>query len=206
MHAAPAFHDTDPQRLAERLAAYPFALIIAVDAGRPLVAHAPVLFDAGVLRFHLSRKNPVTAALRTSGRALVVATGPDAYVSPDWYDTADQVPTWNYVSVEVEGAVKPLDDDRTATLLDDLSARFESELAPKPPWTRARMSDGRFDAMLGAIQGFSLSADRIEGVRKLNQNKSAAAQAGVVDALRARGGTSNRAIADLMNDIAESAQ
>ena len=68
--------------------------------------------------------------------------GPDAYISPDWYGTPDQVPTWNYLAVEAEGPLRRLDEDELTQLLDDLSAEHEARLAPKPAWTRAKMSAG----------------------------------------------------------------
>ena len=70
------------------------------------------------------------------GRGVSLAA--DAYVSPDWYESADQVPTWNYVTVEAEGPIVALDEAGLVTLLDDLSAQEEARLAPKPPWTRRR--------------------------------------------------------------------
>ena len=119
---------------------------ICIDG--PMVVHAPVVV-AGPdrLRFHVSRANRAAAAL-DGARALVSCMGPDAYVSPDWYGTPDQVPTWNYLSVEADGPLRRLDEAELAGLLDDLSAAHEARLAPKPPWTRGKMTPGRFEAML----------------------------------------------------------
>ena len=93
------------------------------------------------LRFHVARGNRAAAAL-DGARALVSCLGPDAYISPDWYGTPDQVPTWNYLAVEAEGPLRRLDETSCAPLLDDLSAEHEARLAPKPAWTRAKMSPG----------------------------------------------------------------
>lgn len=102
-----------------------------------------------------------------------MVTGPDAYVSPDWYAAADQVPTWNYVSVEAEGPVRVMEREETTVLLDDLAAHFEAGLAPKPAWTRAKMAPARFEAMLSAIVGYEMRVERLIGVAKLSQNKPA---------------------------------
>lgn len=200
MHPQSAFHETDPARLAAFVAERGLALIVGVRDGRPLVAHAPVLLDSARLRFHLSRANPLAAALTASGRALAVVTGPEAYVSPDWYGLADQVPTWNYRSAEIEGPVRVLDAPAAASLLDDLSAAFEARLAPKPPWTRAKMSPGRFEAMLGGVVAFEMAVERLEGVRKLSQNKPAEAQAALAEALAAIGGEDAEALVRLMRE------
>lgn len=188
MHANRNFIETNAAILASRIAQAPLAVVIAPDRdGRPLVAHAPALIDFDAegarLRFHLARANPCADALRACGRAVLVFTGPNAYVSPDWYGAPDQVPTWNYASVEAEGPAAALDEAGTTHLLDDLTRFFEARLAPKPPWTRAKMSAGAFHRMLGAIVAFEVRPDRFEGVVKFGQNKSAAARAGVVRAL-----------------------
>lgn len=136
--------------------------------------------------------------LERAGRALVVVTGPDAYVSPDWYGQPDQVPTWNYLSAELEGAVRALDLSDSAVLLDDLSVTFEARLAPKPPWTRGKMDPARFEALLRGIRSFEMTVDRFEGTAKLSQNKSAQAVAGVAEALAALGDANAQAVSRLM--------
>jgi transcriptional regulator len=157
-----------------------------------------VLLDGRRLRFHLARSNPVTPALLDGAAAVAAVPGADAYISPDWYGIDDQVPTWNYQSVEAEGPVATLDEDGLIRLLDDLSAHFEGRLAPKPPWTRAKMSPGRFEAMLPAIVGFEMTAVRLEGVSKLSQNKPAPAIAQAAAQLAERSEAGAAEIAGLM--------
>jgi transcriptional regulator len=141
-----------------------------IAAEGPALVHAPVLV-AGPdrIRFHVSRGNRATLAGR---RAIVSVLGPEGYVSPDWYGTDDQVPTWNYLAVEAEGPLRELDEAELAGLLDGLSAAHEARLAPKPEWTRTKMSPGRFEGMLKAIVGYELAIEDLRGTRKLGQNKS----------------------------------
>jgi len=142
---------------------------ICVDG--PALVHAPVVVHApDRLRFHVARGNRAAAQLG-GARAILSCLGPDAYVSPDWYGTSDQVPTWNYLAVEAEGPLRRLDEEELAALLDTLSADHEMRLAPKPEWTRAKMTPGRFEAMLKAIIGFELTVEQWRGTRKLGQNK-----------------------------------
>ncbi|MDO9336023.1 MAG: FMN-binding negative transcriptional regulator [Caulobacter sp.] len=198
MHPAPLFRETDEGVLAARVMAAPFALICASDGGRPVAAHAPVLLDGRRLRFHLSRANPVARALTEGEVALAVVTGPHAYISPDWYGLEDQVGTWNYLSVELEGPARILGVGETATLLDDLSDRFETELLPKPVWTRDKMSPGRFESLLKMIVGYEVRVERFEGITKLGQNKPAEVRAKVAEALEAVGETD---VAGLMSGL-----
>jgi transcriptional regulator len=165
---------------------------ICVDG--PFVVHAPVVVDpSGRLRFHVARGNRATAGLE-GVRAIVSCLGADAYVSPDWYGTDDQVPTWNYVAVEAEGPLRRLDEAELTQLLDDLGAEHEARLAPKPVWTRAKMSPGRFDGMLKAIVGFEMEIDALRGTLKLGQNKSEAERRGAAEGLAPY----NSAVAELM--------
>lgn len=198
MHPATTFHVHDEAALAALVEARGLALIIGVRDGRPLVAHTPVIGSPGRLRFHLSAANGLVAALRDGGWAMAVVNGPDAYVSPDWYAAADQVPTWNYLSVEIEGAVRAMDPRETSRLLDDLAARFEARLAPKPPWTRAKMTPARFEAMLRGIVGFDMTIERMAGIAKLSQNKPPAEIARVAAALAERRDEGSRRIAAAM--------
>lgn len=187
MHPANAFHVADEAALLAHLATFPFCTIAAVVDGRPVVAHAPVVVRRSgqglALDFHLSRGNVLAAAIPGGFRAVLVSLAADAYVSPDWYADKDQVPTWNYVSVEAEGPVTPLDGTGLVALLDDLSAQEEGRLAPKPPWTRGKMSEGKFERMLGGIIGARLAVERLEGTTKLSQNKPQSDRAGVIAAL-----------------------
>ncbi|MEZ5952725.1 MAG: FMN-binding negative transcriptional regulator [Hyphomonas sp.] len=210
MHPAHLFHEPDPDILLHRIAAHPFALVTAVRDGRPVAAHTPALAgregDAVRLRFHLSKANPVTEALVGGAPALLVFTGAHAYVSPDWYGMEDQVPTWNYVSVEAEGVAAPVDDAAARQLLDDLSVAHETPLLPKPVWRLAKMTPAKLDALLRGIVAFDLVPSRFEGITKLSQNKPAAARDGVIDALDATKRDYDVALADEMRRIQKQVQ
>ena len=154
---------------------------ICVDG--PAAVHAPVIVATpDRIRFHVSRANRAAASL-DGARALVSCLGPDAYISPDWYGTPDQVPTWNYVAVEAEGPLRRLDEEELVQLLDDLGAEHEARLAPKPAWTRDKLSPERFNGLLKAIVGYELTIEALRGTRKLGQNKQEAERAGAADGL-----------------------
>lgn len=180
MHPNRAFAWEDREAMLALVADIAFCTI-CVDG--PALVHAPVIV-AGPdrLRFHVARSNKAASAL-DGARAIVSCLGPDAYVSPDWYGTPDQVPTWNYLAVEAEGPLRRLADDELAALLDDLSAAHEARLLPKIQWTRAKMSPGRFEAMLKAITGFEMTIEDLRGTRKLGQNKKDGERRGAADGL-----------------------
>lgn len=195
MHPNRAFEWRDREAMLTFVADIAFCMI-AVDG--PFVVHTPVIVDPpDRLRFHVANGNRAAKALQ--GRAIISCLGPDAYISPDWYGTADQVPTWNYLAVEAEGPLRRLDESELATLLDDLSAAHEARLAPKPAWTRAKMTPGRFEAMLKAITGYELTIEALRGTRKLGQHKKPAERAGAADGLAPY----HPALATLMREAGE---
>lgn len=164
-----------------------FAHVFLAMAERPMVVHVPVAVDAaGNLLFHLARRNRAMP-IADGTRAIASFGGPGAYISPDWYDSADQVPTWNYVVAEAEGVVTPLDDAQLIAHLDAASHAQEHRLAPKPEWTRDKMDPRRFDAMRAAIQGFVLTTSEWRGTAKLSQNKFIADLRGAIAGLRGAG-------------------
>lgn len=180
MHPDRRFRVDDRAALLTLLAEQPFCTLSTLHDGRPAVAHAPVVIrgEGAAVDFHLSRGN-VLADLADGTPAVLTALAGDAYVSPDFYVSEDQVPTWNYRMVEAEGLLTRLTDAETVALLDDLSAQEEARLLPKRPWTRGKMTPGRFEAMVRGIVGFRLTVGRLEGIAKLSQNKSADDRAGV---------------------------
>ena len=192
MHPNPLFR-SDPATLLERAAAIGLAhLFVATPLG-PMVAHAPVTRHGERLRFHIARANRLHAHL-DGAQVLASLSAPDGYVSPNWYERpGNQVPTWNYLSVEVEGIARALPE---AALLEQLDALADGH-EPRPgPWTRAKTDPAAIAAMLRAIEGFEIEVTAIRGTTKLSQNKNAADLQGVIAGLRQAG---NAALANAMD-------
>jgi len=176
-----------------------FAAIFANTPDGPRVAHTPIVLsdDRTTLQFHLARGNALTRHL-DGANALAVVQGPDAYVSASWYAEADQVPTWNYVTIEMEGLARKLDDSALVALLDTLSAQHEARVGANPPWTRAKMNPALFSKMTGAITGFEMRIAAWRPTIKLSQNKSADERARVIEGVEATG---HGALAQLMRHL-----
>ncbi len=114
--------------------------------------------------------------------------GPDGYITPNWYiEPAGSVPTWNYVSAEIDGTARLLDEESLINQLDVLASLHEPRVAPDRPWTRDKMPEERFRAMLKAITGFEVTIEAIRGTTKLSQNKNDAEVARVIAGLRDTG-------------------
>jgi transcriptional regulator len=187
MHPNRKFHITDRQAMAALLRELGFGVLFVATAQGPRAVHVPVLIEGDRLRFHVSRGNEVHSALAAGADALFVANGPHAYISPEWYGLEDRVPTWNYVAIELEGRVRMLEPEALVDLLDDLSADRELRLAPKPPWTRAKMGEGRFEGLLKSISGFEMQVAAWRGTAKVDQDKPQEVRTRIADALAERG-------------------
>jgi transcriptional regulator len=173
MHPNSAFDWQDCEQILAFAGERAFAHIFTSAGEGLFVVHAPVLVtERGSLLFHVARRNRIAEHL-PNRRVLVSIAGREAYQSANWYVSANQVPTWHYEAVEIEGEARPLSDDELVDQLDRLSARFEGLLSPERPWTRAKMDPGRFKAMIKAIIGLEVVPSEVRGTRKFNQHKSA---------------------------------
>jgi transcriptional regulator len=169
--------------------------------------HMPFVLDRSVGRYgalsgHVARANPVWTTFPPGREVLVIFQGPHCYVSPDWYATPGLVPTWNYLAVHCYGSPRLLqEEDAVIGHLGRLSALAEERLLPKRPWTLERVARATLGAMLPHIVAFDLEISRIEGKRKLNQNRKAADRAGVIYALEGSSRGDDLAIAEAMRDL-----
>jgi len=165
-----------------------FGLVCAWDGNKPIASSLPFYLsfaDDGTPRaaFHVARHNPLIKLAGGSHSWLLAVNGADAYVSPDWYVSPDQVPTWLYQVVHLTGSVRTLSDAELAEQIETLSAKFESRLLPKKPWVSSKMTAGRLDAMKKAIVGLVMTVEEVEGSFKLGQQKSDADHAAVASVL-----------------------
>jgi transcriptional regulator len=182
-----------------------FGTACAWDGSKPIASSLPFYLSFGAdgtpqAMFHLARQNPLLKLADGVSSWLLAVNGPDAYVSADWYVSPDQVPTWLYQAVHLTGPVRILSDDELTVQVDTLSAKFENWLLPKRPWTSAKMTAPRLEALKKAIVGLVMTVDEVEGSFKLNQHKSEADYAAVASGLAAQPDTGSQQIAGLMRE------
>ena len=205
MHPNPAFRQAPQDRNLAFVRSRGFGVLSVNGPDGPLAAHVPFLLseDSTSADLHLARSNALVRA-GLPAPALLVVSGPDAYISPDWYgpiaEVPDQVPTWNYVAVHLRGVLEALPEDALRPHVDALSAEHEQRIAGKTPWTSTKMTDGAMPRMMRMILPFRLRITGVEGTWKLNQNKPQAVRARAAAAL-AEGAADARAIAALIRDL-----
>lgn len=188
MHPNPAFRRTDLMRSCAFANERSFGVLTINADPYPLASHIPFKLsdDYATVEGHLVRSNPIVAVLQEGPqRVMLNVSGPDGYVSPDWYNEPDQVPTWNYVAVHLKGVLtlKPAEDLRAH--LDRISAQFEHRLVGKPAWTTDKMTPDVLARMMAAIVPFEIELHEIDATWKLGQNKSDAARVAASEAIAA---------------------
>ncbi|MBX3415454.1 MAG: FMN-binding negative transcriptional regulator [Pirellulales bacterium] len=199
MYTPSSFKVSDTAQLHATMRSYSFATLVTQGARGLTATHLPILLDANVephgrLLGHMARANPQWRDI--TGEALVIFSGPHAYVSASWYETPGTVPTWNYVTVHAYGTLRLLEDPASVHgILQRTATTFEA--ANQQPWTYDD-SDPEFNQMLREIVGFEIEISRIEGKSKLNQNHPEERRWKVVSALERQGDENSSAIAQLM--------
>ncbi len=192
----------DPLTLLAELAAQRAATLVSLgDVGfwttlLPLIVD-PTRGDHGQLRGHVARANPHWRALENDGHTLALFHGPDAYVSPAWYEekrrTGKVVPTWNYSVIAVHGTVRVTHDHEW--LLANVRELVERHEQARPdPWALEDAPADYIDVQAKAIVGLELTIERIEAKQKLTQNRSAVDFEGALVALN-EGTPRERAVA-----------
>jgi transcriptional regulator len=205
MYTPPAFRDDDRASILATLRSARIATFVTATTEGPMATPLPLLLDPdegehGVLYGHLARANPQWR-VPPVGPALAIFHGPDAYVTPSWYETKRQtgkvVPTWNYVAVEATGPVEFFDDpDR---LLDAVTRLTRLHEAERPaPWAVSDAPEDFVAAQLRGIVGLRMPIVRLEGKRKMSQNRPEADRHGVAEGLASSERPSDRAVALLI--------
>jgi transcriptional regulator len=199
----PPFFQPDRAASLAFAAARGFGTVCAHDGVRPVASALPFCLEYSsdgtpVVAFHVARGNALAALADGKSNWLIAVNGADTYVSPHWYASPDQVPTWLYQAVHLSGPVRTMAGHDLSEHLDALSAKFEGWLAPKPSWSTSEMTAGRREAMMKAIVGLVMTVEDIEGSFKLNQHKSDVDHAAIAIELLGQGDANAQVIGKRM--------
>ncbi len=181
-------------------------LVTATPAGSPLASHVPMILDEtrgerGTLYGHVARGNLQWRDSRVGGEGLAIFLGPDAYITPRWYETKREtgkvVPTWNYVSIQIRGPVSFFDDTtRIREVVTRLTDKHES--GTDDPWEVSDAPGDYIEAQLKSIVGFEMAIVRIDGKWKMNQNRPESDRRGVIQGLAQRNKAADSDISERM--------
>lgn len=208
MYLPSSFAERDLPTLFGYMEAHPLAALITDVAPEGLFAtHLPLLLDRtagtmGVLAGHVARANPHSRCLAEGPvEALVIFSGPDAYITPGWYqskqETGRVVPTWNYVVVHAYGALRVREDPQFLRAhLEALTRRHE---AKRPePWDVTDAPSDFIVQQMKAIVGIEITITRLEGKWKMSQNRTSRDIDGVVVGLSGSETVQDREVARIV--------
>lgn len=207
MYTPSYFKDEDLVSLHGQIESTRLATLVTFDETGLQASHIPLLLEPtqgpqGTLYGHLAKANPQWKALETGAQALLIFQGADAYISPSFYAAKAQhgkvVPTWNYLAVHAYGRADVFTDpERLLRIVTGLTDKHEASRAET--WAVTDAPADYIEKMLNGIVGFSIPIERLEGKRKLNQNRSAEDIAGVSKGLALSQDPSDLKIAQLMS-------
>ncbi len=201
MYVPAHFRNDDPAELRRLMRAHNFATLVTVGPdGAPFASHLPMLVEDGedgtlFLRTHMARANPQWRHFEAGGApSLAIFHGPHALVHSNWYESAPNVPTWNYAVVHAYGPVRLTEDaETTRGIAYRLVAQHTPDMRPIPEEYERRL--------LAAVVTFEMRVTRLEGKYKLSQNKSEADRANAQRELALSPDESERQTAALMHEV-----
>ena len=152
----------------------------------PVATLLPVMWQGARVIAHMAKANPHWRRIRDGERALVIVSGPEAYVSPSWYPSKLEhgrvVPTWNYLAVHLAGPVfVHRDPELLRDAVTELTNQHEHDRTER--WHVSDAPDEFIDAQLKAIVGIEIRVDRVEAKAKISQNRPVQDRLGVIDGL-----------------------
>jgi transcriptional regulator len=186
MYTPKDFAEKEAHTLQDLMREHSFATAVTQQNGALFASHLPLMLDSslgthGGLLGHMARANPQWQSFAEGVEILLIFNGAHAYISPAWYEPNPMsVPTWNYMAVHAYGTARILSESELENALRQLTDEHE-KLLPQP-W-KLEMTQTMRERLLGAIVGFEITLNRVEGKFKLSQNRSEQDQRNVMEKL-----------------------
>jgi transcriptional regulator len=199
------FKEKDKSILLQFLHDNPFAFLTGSNsAGNQVATQIPILIEEReaelYLKGHIMRNTDHHKALNENPQALVVFTGPHAYVSASWYTNPQIGSTWNYMSVHVRGNIHFLPEDDLIKLMQELTLRFENNNRQSPT-IYDNLPNDYLNKMLPAIIAFEIKIEEMANVFKLSQNRDEKSYRNIIARLEEQGGSSALVANEMKNRI-----
>ena len=186
------FKEKDQNTLLEFMEAYPFAFLTgSFPDGMQVATQVPVTVEMRdgelYVQGHIMRKTDHHKAFEENPNALLVFTGPSAYVSASWYSQPQMGSTWNYMSVHVAGKMRFMSDAELVAWMKKFTLRFEQGNTQSPTIFE-NLPESYTGKMLPAIVGFEIKAEKLDNVFKLSQNRDEKSYLNIIARLEQQGG------------------
>lgn len=149
-----------------------FGILINQQNGNIAATHIPLELqirenDKQFLVGHISKENPQWQSFENDDRILAIFSGAHTYISPSWYDH-ENVPTWNYVAVHIQGKIKIIVGQKVIDSLKKLVDKYESGVENP---TKIEHYSKKTMLQTRGIVGFEIEITKIEAVKKMSQNR-----------------------------------
>lgn len=207
MYLPPHFSESDNKELVRKLVIKnSFVTILSFPDNAPVfINHLPVIFcstkeESDILIGHMSKKNPQWSHFKNNPQGTIIVNGPNSYISPSWYKSGRDVPTWNYAVAHLFGEVQLIESfNEQVYILKQLSTFFENQNTK--PWIFELPADlSNSEDLTAAIISFKFKINKIEAKFKLSQNRTAEDRQGVIDGLNLRSDDNSQLIKELMQE------
>jgi len=200
MYIPSHFLETDLDKIAQFIKTHPLGLMVANVDGDLVVNHLPFMALSGGIAVgsklisHTAKANPIWKVGEKKQKVLLVFSGYETYISPSSYpskgDTHKVVPTYNYLSVHINGTLSAIQGEEDKHhIVKILTEKMES--SRKNPWAVSDAPKDYIEMMLANIVGVELVIEKMEAKWKVSQNRPARDRQGVIDDLRENANDSN---------------
>lgn len=195
------FKEADKLVLLQFLKDHPFAFLTGSNAaGKQVATQIPIMTEERYgelyLQGHIMRNTDHHKAFMENPNALIVFTGPHAYVSASWYSNTQMGSTWNYMSVHAKGTINFMPNEGLIALMKKLTLHFEKDNTSSPT-IYDNLPEEYVKKMLTAIVGFEIKVDDLQNVFKLSQNRDEKSYRNIIAKLEAEGGNSSLMAAEM---------
>lgn len=166
------FIEDDENILRSLIEIFPLATLVSVDKDNIHTSYLPFILDSSKdLIGHLDANNPQVSLLQNEKKVRLIFNGPEAYISPSHFLT-NELPTYNYFKIEVDGIVKPIPDEDLKLAIIQLTTQLEGDEAAY----KLTHDEKRLHSLVNYIYGFKVEVKQICGRFKMSQDKSKAHQ------------------------------
>lgn len=196
MYTPDHFKVEDKSEIISFIKEYSFATIINVKDNFPSATHLPFMIKEEnnqlYLISHFAKANEQWKEI-TSNKTLVIFSEPHAYISPKNYDSVKNVPTWNYVSIQIYGEGKIVtSEEETIKILKETILTYETEYLSQweslPQTFKSNLMKG--------IVAFKIKVTDIQAKKKASQNRSETERKRIVENLSSSANELDRKMAN----------
>jgi len=151
---------------------YNFATLISSSNDNLHASHVPMILNRnsgyGTLAWHVAKLNPHSTLLQNNCNVLCIFHGPHSYISPNWYRSQPNVPTWNYAVVHVQGKPRIATQEELSHDLETMVNFHEKQITDMNSYVVPKEYKAK---LINHIVGYRMDILKIECQFKLGQNR-----------------------------------